>query len=111
MMTARKGVVFRDKTVGMSAAQIQLVWYGMMVAGGMAFGLLGDRRPFGRDFLGHPLVVFFVLAAAGLLVVRIVFARPVPQLIPERTLLTGCVLGAAAFLVGNWVVVHLLPAP
>ena len=52
-----------------------------------------------------------MLAAAGQLVVRIVFARPVPQLIPERTLLTGCVLGAAAFLVGNWVVAHLLPAP
>ena len=94
-----------------SAQQIQLVWYGMMVAGGMAFGLLGDRRPFGRDFLGHPLVVFFVLAAAGLLVVRIVFARPVPQLIPERALLTGCVLGAAAFLVGNWIVTRLLATP
>ena len=81
-----------------------------MASGGFGFGLLGDRRPFGQDILGHPLVVFFVMAAAVLLVLRIVLKRPVPELIPERVLLIGCVLGGAAFLVGNWIAVHLLAA-
>jgi hypothetical protein len=92
-------------------ARLHFWWYGAMAAGGLAFGLMGERRPFGRDVLGHPLVVFFVLAAAALLVMRIVLARPVPDVIPERALITGCVCGAAAYLVGNWAAVHLLAAP
>jgi hypothetical protein len=52
-------------------AWLHFWWYGAMAAGGLAFGLMGERRPFGRDVLGHPLVVFFVLAAAALLVMRI----------------------------------------
>ena len=58
--------------------------------------------------LAHPLAVFFAVAAAGLLILRIVLARPVPELIPERTLLLGCVGGGAAFLAGNWISVRLL---
>jgi hypothetical protein len=83
-------------------------WYGLMAAGGLGFGLLGERRPFGQDILAHPLVVYFALAAVGLMVLRAVLARPVPEVIPERTLLAGCVIGVAAFLVGNWISVHLL---
>ena len=79
-----------------------------MAAGGLAFGFIGDRRPFGRDVLAHPLVVFFVVAAAALLVMRVALARPVPELIPERALLTGCLFGGAAYLLGNWIAVHLL---
>jgi hypothetical protein len=94
----------------MSPPRIQLWWYGLMAAGGLAFGLIGDRRPFGRDMLAHPLVVFLVMAAAALLVLRVTFARPVPDLIPERALLTGCVLGGAAYLVSNWIAVHLVMA-
>ena len=94
----------------MAPARLQLWWYGAMVAGGLAFGLVGDRRPFGRDVLAHPFVVFFVVAAAALLALRIVLGRPVPELIPERTLIAGCLLGAAAYLVGNWVAVHLIAA-
>jgi len=30
-------------------------------------------------------------------------ARPVPDLIPERALVSGCLLGAAAFLAGNFI--------
>jgi hypothetical protein len=78
-----------------------------MAAGGTGFGLLGERRPLGGDVLAHPLVVFFALVAAGLLVLRVVIARPVPQLLPERALVIGCLIGAAAFLAGNWVAVHL----
>ena len=84
-------------------------WYGLMAAGGMAFGLLGERRPFGADVLAHPLAVFFVLAAVGLLILRVVLQRPVPELIPERTLVAGCLLGAAAFLLGNWLSAQFIP--
>jgi len=83
-------------------------WYGLMAAGGLGFGLLGERRPFGHDLLAHPLVVYFALAAVGLLVLRAVLARPVPELIPERTLLAGCLFGVAAFLTGNWIGVHVI---
>jgi hypothetical protein len=84
------------------------LWYGLMTAGGFAFGLIGERRPFGQDMLAHPLVVFFALAAVGLMVLRAVTARPVPELIPERTLLAGCLIGGGAFLAGNWVGAHLI---
>jgi hypothetical protein len=79
-----------------------------MVAGGLAFGLLGERRPFGQDMLAHPLVVYFAVAAVGLLILRVVLARPVPELIPERTLFAGCLIGVAAFLAGNWIGVHII---
>jgi hypothetical protein len=78
-----------------------------MVAGGFMFGLLGDRRPFGDDMLAHPLLVFFAIVAAALLVLRIALGRPVPELIPERPLIVGCLLGAAAFLAGNFVAARL----
>ncbi len=83
-------------------------WYGPMLAGGLAFGLLGERRPFGTDVLGHPLVVFFLVAGTALLILRIALRRPVPDILSERTLLAGCVLGAAAFLAGNWIATHAL---
>ena len=94
----------------MAPPRVQLWWYGLMAVGGLAFGLIGDRRPFGRDVLAHPLVVFFVVAAAALLVLRLALARPVPELIPERALVTGCLFGGAAYLVGNWIAVHLIAA-
>jgi len=57
--------------------------YGLMAAGRLAFGLIGERRPFGQDMLAHPLVVYFALAAAGLLVLRAALARPVPEFHPR----------------------------
>ena len=77
-----------------------------MAAGGLAFGMIGDRRPFGSAALAHPLVVFFAVVAAALLVLRVVRARPVPEFVPERALVIGCCVGAAAFLLGNWIVAH-----
>jgi hypothetical protein len=79
-------------------------WHGLMALGGLAFGMLGDRRPFGTGVLAHPFVLFFAVVAAALLILRIARARPVPELIPERALVIGCCIGAAAFLVGNWIV-------
>ena len=56
--------------------------------------------------LTHPFVIFFAVVAVALLVLRVAGARPVPELIAERALLAGCLLGAAAFLAGNWAAAH-----
>ena len=85
-----------------------LWWRVLMIAGGFVFGLLADRRPFGETFLGHPIVVFAGIAGLGLLVLRVVLRRPVPEIIPERAIVVGFLLGIAAFLAGNWIGVHLI---
>ena len=87
-----------------------LQWRLAMIAGGFAFGLFADRRPFGETFLGHPIVVFGAHRGIGLLVLRVVLRRPVPEVIPERAIVVGFFLGIAAFLVGNWIGVHLIAA-
>jgi hypothetical protein len=79
-----------------------------MVAGGLGFGIVGDRRPFGDGFLFHPLVLFFILVGVVLLALRIVLARPVPEIISDRALIVGCIAGLAAFLAGNFVGTHVL---
>jgi len=84
-------------------------WYGLMGLAGFGFGMFADRRPFGDDLLVHPLVVFFALAGISLLGLRVALARPVPEVIPDRALMLGCVLGLAMFLTGNFVAVRLLP--
>ena len=81
-------------------------WRGLMIAGGLAFGLVAERRPFGEDFLAHPVVVFAGAAGVGLLILRLVLQRPVPEVIPERALVIGFLLGVATFLTGNWLGVH-----
>lgn len=85
-----------------------LWWRVLMIAGGVAFGLFADRRPFGDGFLAHPIVVFAALAGVGLLVLRMALRRPVPDVIPERTLVVGFLLGVAGFLAGNWIGVHVI---
>lgn len=79
-----------------------------MSAAGVLFGAFADQRPFGNDVLAHPLVIFFAAVAVGLLTLRFVLRRPVPDVIPERLLLFGCVVGIIAFLIGNWLAVHLV---
>jgi hypothetical protein len=91
-----------------SLPRVPLYWYGAMLIGGLAFGLLGERRPLGNDILAHPVVLFFMATVIGLLVLRGVLARPVPEIIPERTLLFGCFAGLAAFLAGNWIAAYAL---
>jgi drug/metabolite transporter (DMT)-like permease len=91
------------------ATPVRHWWYGAMGLGGLAFGLIGDRRPFGTDVLAHPLSVFFILIGAALLFLRIAAKRPVPELIPDRALLIGCIIGLVAFLAGNFVAIHWLP--
>jgi hypothetical protein len=89
------------------AGHAQRYWYGLMAAGGLLFGLLGDNRPFGTSVLVHPFVIFFVIVAAALLILRVARGRPVPELIPERTLVIGCFVGGISFLAGNWMAAHL----
>jgi hypothetical protein len=86
----------------------QIYWFGAMVIGGFAFGLIGERRPLGDDIFAHPLILLFMTAIVGLLVMRAALARPVPEVIPERPLLLGCFAGLAAFLAGNWIAAHVL---
>ena len=78
-----------------------------MAVGGAAFGLIGERWPFGQGFFAHPFVVFFIIVAGALLALRFALARPVPDIISERALVVGCLIGVAGFLVGNWCGVNL----
>ncbi len=79
-----------------------------MAFGGLGFGSLADRRPFGNELLVHPLVVFFALVGLTLIALRVLLARPVPEVISDRALLAGCAVGLVAFLAGNFFVVHLV---
>jgi hypothetical protein len=85
-------------------------WYGLMAVGGFTFGLFANKRPLGAGVLLHPLVLFFIVVGIALLAVRMVSARPVPELISDRALMLGCCAGLAAFLVGNFFAVHILAA-
>ena len=91
-----------------AASRAQLWWYGLMASGGLLFGLSGDNRPFGTSVLAHPLVIFFAVVAAALMILRVARRRPVPELIPERALVIGCFVGGAAFLAGNWIAAQVM---
>jgi hypothetical protein len=84
------------------------LWFAAVGTGGFVFGLIAARRPFGDDILAHPLVLYFFAVTASLLILRIAARRPVPELIPERALAAGCVIGLGLFLAGNFVVTHLI---
>ncbi len=82
-------------------------WFGLTALGGLAFGLFAEERPFGTGVLSHPAIVLFAAIAAGLLVLRTAAAQPVQEIIPDRALVVGCFVAAAAFLLGNLAGVHL----
>ncbi len=90
-----------------ASGRILTIWFAMMSAAGVAFGASAKDRPFGDDVLAHPLVVMFVLVGAALLVIRFALRRPGSEIIPDRLLLAGCLLGLVAFLIGNWLAVNL----
>src|ERR1700719_2373908 len=83
-------------------------WFGLMALGGVAFGLYAEERPFGNGVLAYPLVVFFACVAVRLLTLRVLRARPVPELISERYLAIGVGIGIACFFIGNWFGVSLM---
>jgi hypothetical protein len=78
-------------------------WYGAMGLVGFGFGLLSDRRPFGDELFVHPLLLFVILTGLSLLALRVLLARPVPEVISDRSLLAGCAVGLVLFLAGNFV--------
>ena len=82
-----------------------------MALGGVGFGLYAEERPFGNGVLANPLIVFFAFVAAGLLTLRFLHARPVPELISSRYLAIGIVIGIICFFIGNWFGVNLLKMP
>jgi hypothetical protein len=86
-------------------------WFGLMALGGVGFGLYAEERPFGPGVLAYPLVVFFAFVAAGLLTLRFLHARPVPELISERYLAIGIAIGIVCFFIGNWFGVNLMKLP
>jgi hypothetical protein len=91
-----------------NSSRIVTTWLGLMVLGGFVFGLVAERRPFGDDVFAHPFAVFFIVVGVGLIALRVMAARPVPALVPERALTLGCLAGAASFLAGDWIGTHLL---
>ncbi len=80
-----------------------------MALGGFGFGILADQRPFGDELLVHPLVVFFILVGLALIALRVLLARPVPDVISDRALVAGCVVGLVLFLAGNFAGVYVFP--
>ncbi len=82
-----------------------------MVLGGAVFGAMAHQRPFGNGVLLHPLMVFFALVCVCLIALRFVLARRVSDVISDRALVTGCVIGLVLFLTANFVAVQLLTQP
>jgi len=87
--------------------RILVWWFAAMSAAGVLFGVFAEKRPFGDDVLAHPLVVLFIVVGIGLLALRFAMRRPVQEIIPDRLLVFGCIVGLAAFLIGSWLAVHL----
>jgi hypothetical protein len=94
--------------MAMLRARAVSIWFSLMALGGFGFGLVAERRPLGDDVLAHPFALYFITVGAALLVLRVAAARPVPELLSERVLLLGCLVGALAFLAGNWFGTHVL---
>jgi hypothetical protein len=86
-------------------------WFGIVAVGGLGFGAYADQRPFGNGVLAHPLVVLFAFAAAGLLTLRFLHAKPLLQLISAPSLAAGAVIGIACFFIGKWFGVNLIHMP
>jgi len=89
-------------------SRVVTMWFSLVVLGGFIFGLIAERRPFGDDVFAHPFVVLFIVVGVGLILLRVIAARPVPELVPERALALGCLAGAVSFLAGDWIGTHLL---
>jgi hypothetical protein len=110
--STKRGAARRDSGTPPRAAAdnrrsaLQTAWFGLMALGGLGFGLIAEHRPFGDGVFAHPLIVFFIVAGAGLLLLRLLLMRPVPEVISDRALLAGCLIGLGTFLIGNFAAVY-----
>jgi hypothetical protein len=77
-------------------------WFGVMAIGGMGSGLYADAQPFGDGVLAHPLAALAAGVLAGLMTLRLLYARPLLQVISVRCLAAGAVIAAMCFLLGRW---------
>lgn len=75
-------------------------WIGLVALAGLGFGLAFERRPLGDHALTHPLILFGIACGAGLLALRVVARRPVPEILPERVILIGFAFGVAMYVTG-----------
>jgi len=82
-----------------------------MAIGGIGFGFVAEKRPFGDGAIAYPLVVFFACVAVVLLMLRALHGKPLTDIISERWLAVGCAIGVACFLIGNWFGVNLTRMP
>jgi hypothetical protein len=98
----------RSRAKPPASGRVLTWWFGLMSIAGVGFGAFSEERPFGDDVLAHPLVIFFAVVAAALLGLRVALRRPVPEIISDRLLMIGCLVGLAAFLIGNWLAVNLV---
>ncbi len=106
LLTKRSKPGGRDKP---GRSRLSVWWFGGLALGAFAFGLFAEQRPFGTAVMAHPLIVFFGLVAAALVTMRIAIRRPVQEVIPDRALVAGLLMAAAAFLVGNFLGVAMAP--
>jgi hypothetical protein len=91
----------------LNSQRILTIWFAMMAVAGAAFGVSAKDQSFGDDVLLHPVVIMFACVGAALIAIRFALRRPVTDVIPDRLLLAGCVVGIVAFLIGNWLAFHL----
>ena len=98
------GILFGfSHSITMGLIMIAFTW----IMFGVVEGQILIPRITGRAVHVHPLVVLFVVVGMTLLALRFVLRRPVPEIIPDRLLVFGCIVGLAAFLIGNWLAVPL----
>jgi hypothetical protein len=86
-------------------------WFGLIALGGVGFGVVAERRPFGQGVLAHPLVVFAAAIAVVLVSLRLAHARPLTEIISERFLIAGGIIAVVCFLIGNWFGINLNRMP
>jgi hypothetical protein len=86
-------------------------WFGFMSIGGLGSGLFANQHPFGNGVLAHPLVVLFALAAAVLLSLRFLHARPLTEVISTLAVALGCVIAIVCFFIGDWFGINLMALP
>jgi hypothetical protein len=86
-------------------------WFAAMAIGGVGFGLVADKRPFGPGIVAYPLVVFFACVAAILLTLRFIYAKPLREVISIPSLVAGFVIAAVCFAIGDWFGVSLMRMP
>jgi hypothetical protein len=85
-------------------------WFSLMSVGGLALGLFGGDHPLGKGVLGHPLVIFFALVAAGLMMLGFLYGRLL-KVISATSLVVGFVIAIACYVIGVWFGVSLAAMP